>query len=1237
MFCAVFLLATLSALATPEAGKYYVLKNVKTGNVLSTLGATANNSLLYVDPYIAGNAEQVWMAVQLDAYNGTTQYQLQNAGCELAIDLALGNKRTPLLWSLQTTKDVQNQIIDFEKSEENDSTYKLKSYDGTYYIAATEALGTALTTDGTSEYTDWTVTEVEKPDNYLNDWENAEFFEENKESGHAAYLPYATTAKLRADAQRYAKPWLDPTGAEWMSLNGVWNLIYVTDPSLRPGEDDFYGDDVDASAWDTISVPSCLEMKGYGDPLYINDEYAFADNPPKITMKSGLTNSVASYRRDFTLPQGWDAKRVFLHFDGIYSGAYVWVNGKYVGYTQGSNNVAEFDVSNYVRTGQNNVSVQVFRWTDGSYLEGQDMWRMSGIHRDVYLFATPRTFIADHYITSTVTVRTQQPALTGTARPGISVTVCNRDLAAATRTVKATLFAPDGTQVGEQTAEVSFAAGDSLKTVSLSFGTLAGVQLWNAETPNLYTFELSLLNGDTEEEAFATKYGFSAVNIAAGYLKFNNQRTYLRGVNTQDITPLAGHTMTAQEMMNDLLLMKKANINTVRTSHYPRQTKMMDMMQYLGFYVVDEADMECHHNWTDGGVINSSGDWTEAIKDRDVRMVLRDRNYGNVVFWSIGNESGYGRNIDSAYAAIRALDARPIHYEGSTRAWASGSDIWSQMYPTVGAASGYSASNRKSQPYFMCEYAHAMGNAVGNLREYWDGIFDSNYGVGGCIWDFVDQSIYDASDIKAGTLTQNGFPKYITGGDKPGPHQGNFVNNGLVNGDRAWSAELTEVKNIYQYIKLSSYADGKLSLLNGYTFRRLGEFNLAWTLLEDGKEVESGTAEMPNTLPGKTGSVTIPYTTEFSAGKEYLLNIEIQEPEATEWAEAGYPVATMQISLQDRATGLPDMDTDGQAFTADTTNAYRFGFSNDKCAVTFNKSNLIAYSYNGHDVIKAQNGPEYANYRWVENDGVYETTSGYSTANGVGTKTTTYDISADGKTVTYTIAAEGTNCSYTFTYTLYASGVLDLNAKYTVVGSDVRRAGLEMQFPAGMSNVEYYARGPLSSYCDRYDGMNLGIYNATVPELYEPFAKPQSNGNHLGLRWLTLTDDEGNGVKVETDGDVAFSLLPWNDATLKSAGHNWNLSPSSNVYAHFDAAQRGLGNGSCGQGTGTLSQYQLTQGNTYEYTLRFTPIDPEETGIASTPTATPAATSIYYDLQGRRVARPQHGIYIVGGKRVLLK
>ncbi|MBR1651812.1 MAG: DUF4981 domain-containing protein [Alloprevotella sp.] len=1048
-------------------------------------------------------------------------------------------------------------------------------------------------------------------------------------------MPYPTTAALRADAKRYEKPWLDPEGANWLSLNGIWQLNWTTDLDNLPSEADFYDDAADVAAWDTITVPSCLEMKGYGDPLYINVNYPFSDNPPYINMNSGLTNSAASYRRDFTLPETWDGKRVFLHFDGIYSAAYVWVNGRYVGYTQGANNVSEFDVTDVVRKGENNVSVRVIRWSDGSYLEGQDIWHMSGIHRDVYLFATPRTFISDHHITGDVTPASNQ------ACPVVHFTLCNRDRTNAHKIVRITLRDPEGKEMTTQSTEIEMTPADSLQDVELRMGCHQDVRLWSSETPVLYTFEFSQTDADTgqEEQAFATKYGFCLVDISAGNLKINGQRVYLKGANTQDTHPMHGRTMDVATMLQDITLMKQANMNCVRTSHYPRQAKMMAMFDYYGLYCVDEADMECHKNWSDGAGIVRSEDWRAAIVDRNVRNVLRDRNHPCVVFWSLGNESGTGQNIYAAYDAVRELDERPIHYEGSTRDNQIGTDIWSTMYPNVSEVQSRCNYNWREQPYFMCEYAHAMGNSVGNLAEYWNAIIGSSYGIGGCIWDFVDQSIYDAADIKAGTLTQAGFPKYITGYDKPGPHQGNFVNNGLVNADRTWSAELTTVKKIYQYVSRRNFRSKRtLTLQNNFAFTNLGAYDLTWSVLEDGKEVESGTAALPDCLPTKYASVTIPYTATIQAGREYFLNYEVRLREAQPWAEAGYPVATFQDTIQLRTATLPTLEHTGQQLEVTSYGTVRHEVTNDRVQAVFTRNGLYSYKVDGVELVRTGQPAEYYDYRYIENEEPYGNAESYNTGNGVGDKTLDVGFSEDGKNFVCTIEAEGTKAAYKLVYTLFPDGVVELDASFMPQQSGLRRLGLMFRFPRGWENVQYYARGPLCNYIDRKDGAYLGIYNTTVTDLYEPFARPQSTGNHQDLRWLVLSNDTGNGLKVETEGQVAFSMLHYDDVALKNAKHNYNLSNSGEVFAHFDYLQKGVGNGSCGPGT--LSQYMVPSYGTHSYKLRFTPVTVEPNGIHeieqsgnSSPVTRHA--SLIYDLQGRRIKDMQKGVYIMGGKKIL--
>lgn len=1027
-----------------------------------------------------------------------------------------------------------------------------------------------------------------------NDWENATIFERNKEKAHATYMPYPSTKALRDDAERYAKPWLEPNGANYLSLNGTWHLKWNEGATVTLLDSlTFWGDKVETTGWDTIPVPSCLEMHGYGQPLYMNINYAFEDDPPYIEMKEGLNNSVGSYRRDFVLPTGWETKRVFLHFDGIYSAAYVYVNGHKVGYTEGANNVSEFDVTPYVRTGTNNVSVAVIRWSDGSYLEGQDMWHMSGIHRDVYLFAVPKTYIADHYIMADVTPGAKATDL-GSAATSVKLTVCNRDKTAATKQITVKLYDPAGTLLQTRQATATFATGDSLQTVTSDFGTLQGLKLWSADTPNLYTFEVSQQDNGREEEAFSTKFGFCKISLANGYLEVNGRRTYLKGANLQDTDPINGRTYGVDLMIKDITMMKQANMNAVRTSHYPRHSKMMALFDYYGMYIVDEADQECHKNWTDGGGVGGSivndASWDGAITDRVVRMVLRDRNNPSVMFWSLGNESGVGPNIYSAYNAVRALDDRYIHYERSQGG--EGTDMYSVQYWPVSNVS-WAVNNTSNKPFYLSEYAHAMGNAVGNLKEYWNTIIGSPRGIGGTIWDWVDQSIYDYDAIKENRLTSdNGFPRYITGFDCPTPQDKNFVNNGLVNADRSWSSELDEVKRIYQWVDFNvDTKSNTITLTNNYLDRNLSDFNLMWKLLADGKEVEHGTENNLNCVPGESETINISVNNEKYTGKELLLNVSLITKKPTTWCGQGYPIAEAQATVQAINHTLPqpsisETNTLTEQNTADGGRIY----SNGRAMVCFDgEGNITAYSYDGQPVFTNNGGPKYDNYRWVENDNTSEaySTWGYAVGNGVTGQSATFNMSADKKTATVSVLQSGNNVNAAYTYTVYANGTLDVSSSYTVQGTDCRRVGFSVDFPKDLQNVKYYARGPRASYIDRLDGEDFGIYEAKADSMYEPFAKPQSNGNHIGLRWLTLTNNEGKGVKVEAEGNVAFSLNPWNDIQLRNTRHNWELPASDSIVAHFDAIQKGLGNGSCGPAP--LDSYTIKADDEYSNTIRFTP------------------------------------------------
>ncbi|MBQ2877371.1 MAG: beta-galactosidase, partial [Bacteroidaceae bacterium] len=593
----------------------------------------------------------------------------------------------------------------------------------------------SVTTDATDDYTRFYFTKVEAPRG--NVWEDQTFFEENKEPAHATFIPYTSTEAMNSDAN-YEKPWLTPEKSDYLSLNGVWKFNLVPDPLSRPREKDFWGNDADVSAWDDIDVPSCWEMKGYDLPMYINVEYAFLNNPPYVVNKvTGVgDNPVGSYRRTFTLPEGWDAKNVFLHFDGLYSAAFVWINGQYVGYTQGGNNDHEFDISKHVATGENNICVQVFRWSDASYLEGQDMFHMSGMHRDVYLYATPKTFVRDHYITAEL----NSDYTSG--KMDVEIEVENRGETIAKKDISISLLDPDGSLVAQRDISDQYEAGSKV-IKSVTFENLQGLAAWTAETPTLYTVVVSQKDEqENEEMVFSTKYGFRDIKISNGVVLINGKRVFFKGVNTQDTHPIHGRSIDVATMLKDIEMMKQANVNTVRTSHYPRQAKMYAMFDYYGMYVMNEADIECHKNWSEmkRNCISNDPTWQAQYVDRTVRMVYRDRNHPSVIFWSLGNESGIGVNFDATYSATRDLDSRPIHYEGySNENSANNTDMHSKMYPNLSYVQNYANYSIGSEPFFMCEYAHAMGNAVGNLKEYWNIIESSRYGIGGCIWDWVDQ------------------------------------------------------------------------------------------------------------------------------------------------------------------------------------------------------------------------------------------------------------------------------------------------------------------------------------------------------------------------------------------------------------------------------------------------------------------------------------------------------------------
>ncbi len=1018
----------------------------------------------------------------------------------------------------------------------------------------------------------FTFEQVEKPKIKSPYWEDETIFAENKEKGVATYLPYNSEKEMLADKAYYNTPWTQPQTGRYLSLNGTWKFHFVPEPSQRPL--DFWKDGYDVSQWDTIPVPSNWEMQGYDKPLYCNVEYPHANTPPFIKARPGYNDGgknygidpVGSYVRTFKVPADWDGRRTFIHFGGIYSAAFVWLNGQYVGYTQGSNNVSEFDLTRYLKPGaENRLAVQVFRWSDGSYLECQDMFRMSGIFREVYLYNTPKMAVRDHYVTSDVTIDGNNVA---DATVNVQLTLDNRDNLGGKKTIVAKIFNPKGVEIQENRVEMSGADG-SQANVKLD---VPNAELWSAELPNLYT--LRIIQQDeqgNDEMAFSTKVGLRKVEVKGSLLYVNGKRVFLKGVNRHDTSAKHGRAVTLDEMLRDVTLMKQNNINTIRTSHYPNDARMYAMYDYYGLYTVDEADLEDHANQS----ISDRKSWIPAFVDRIDRMVLRDRNHPCVVMWSLGNEAGAGENFKYCYEAAKKLDPRPVHYEGTRISKPYGgerySDFYSKMYP--GMAWMNQNTSGLDKPMFICEYAHAMGNAIGNLDQYWTSIENSNATIGGCIWDWVDQSIFNPQ------LMKQGIYRLTTGYDYPGPHQGNFCCNGIINGLRQESAKLAEVKAAHQYVKFRLVQVDKakntatVALKNAYAFQDLKDLDLRYEVVKNGYTVSSKSVKLPSVLPGDSTTLTLKLAkadlvNAEIAGTEVLLTLRTSFRNAQRYAAAGHVVATKQYTLCERGN-LPTIKADAKApEMLQTLSLDQTIIGNERVQLTFDNetARLTSLAICGRNILADQAGFEYSNHRWIENDRFG------NTSNGLEAKGTVKVENVGGNTVVKT-TRKGSLCDTEINYTLYPQGIVDMDVRLTPHTGNLRRAGLVCLIDSALSHVDYYALGPWENACDRLDGVVAGRYTTTPAAMVEPNMKPQSTGNREQLRELTLTDGKGFGVKMQMQGRVNFSLIPYTDEELMNANHYWELQPKAHNVLHLDAWMRGIGNASCGQDVGTLPMF----------------------------------------------------------------
>ena len=1250
---------TETKFVTPTIGSnYYICLGSDATKCLSVESQTQNASI-NVSTLVKGTTTQTWNV--LNSKSSDYPYHFKSLGSIFAIDMAGYNNKAPLIWDSEYDyKNGSESNVNQEWNLESagNDTYYLACYikSGDYlwskyqvYYLAVNSAGTGLTKTtsktsatafgfikadasggstgggtggGTGGSTGGSSTSPDHGSFDVSWISNQSKVSDYKEDAHATFIPYASVEQMKADAKHYAEPWQQPdeTKAEYINLNGTWKFKYVAGTSSwyssTPGASEFQAKDYNDSGWDDIRVPLSWEMANYGKPVYTNVGYPFSNNPPNANSgmsEYGVTdhNATGFYRRTINIPATWKDKRVFIHFDGVYSAAVVWVNGKYVGYSQSSNTDAEFDITGFVTTGDNQLSVRVYRWCDGSYLEGQDMWHLSGIHRDVYLVATPKVFVSDHYITSSL----NNEATSGSM--SVKLTVDNRNTVSTTKTLQVSLLDPDDNQIATGTQTYSGTA-KAEKTVTLS--GLSNLHPWSAEDPYLYTVVVSQKDENgAEEMAFSTKYGFRNITKSGNLIYINNKRVYFKGVNTQDTHPEYGRAIDMETMMKDLTMMKKANVNTVRTSHYPRQPKMYAMMDALGFYVMDEADVECHYNQN----LSSDRSWITAMDDRTKRMVLRDRNHPSVIFWSLGNECGGGSNFSTTYNTCKNLDSRFVHYEGNM----SYSDLGSSMYPPVSDVSSR-RSGYSGKPYFICEYAHAMGQAVGNLKEYWDQIEGSTGIIGACIWDWVDQSVYDPARLVNGQKkSENGFNYWVSGYDYNSPggvdygFQGNFLNNGIITPDRTWTGKLSEVKKVYQNVKFSDFSASakSVNIANKYAFMPISSdnFDIAYRVMKDGRLMKEGTlASFQTIAAGSSATVTLPINATVDKSAEYLVNIElrIKKPtngaaDWTTWAEEGYSIADAQFSISEQNTSngtaqgtdgtmgfpvLPSYTSAGGSLKVENNTVSGTDNNGKAYSIVFNSSGkMTSWTYDGKNLIAA--GPDFNSYRKVDNDRNFSPSFSNSSSLSI-----TRALAKSDNNATMTVTGSATGCSYTINYTFYPDGTVDMNVKFSPSGT-LARIGLGMQFASGFENVEFYARGPRSNYSDRKTGSYLGRFTTTVDDMVDEMIHPQTFGDHEDMRELILTNRASNvQIGIKAGGRASFSLSHYDETTwCKSGDSMWNtklhwydMTRNDQVYAHFDYMQRGLGNNSCG-GDSCLSDYVCPSysswNSSYGYTLRFTP------------------------------------------------
>lgn len=1011
-------------------------------------------------------------------------------------------------------------------------------------------------------------------------FENPAVQEINRLPMRASYFPYEDAAKATAGNKEQS--------SRFLSLNGMWKFNWVEDYKQLP--QNFYLPDFNDKNWKEFSVPANWEVNGYGTPIYVNTTYEFAmQNPQPPNIPDTLNQNAGAYRRTITIPAAWENQKVFIHLGAVKSAFNLYINGKFVGMGKDSKLESEFDVTPYLQPGQNLLAMEVRRWSDASFLEAQDMWRLSGISRDCYLYARPKVHLYD-YVT--------HASLRNSYRDGelkLNVTVWNETNENKERyQVGANLYDAAGNKVWSDQQTTRGLKMPEGKTDIRFDAAIANVKSWSAETPNLYRLEIILYDADGKvQEVISRKTGFRTVEIKNAQILVNGQPILIKGVNRHEIDPYTGQVISQESMLEDVKLMKELNINAVRTSHYPNDAYWYELCDTYGLYVMDEADVESHGmGYNRSRTLGNRPEWELAHLTRMRRMIERDRNHPSIFSWSMGNEAGDGWNFYRGYEMMKGLDpSLPVHYERSTGDW--NVDIASQMYSPPAYLEAYAQHDPK-QPFILCEYAHAMGNSVGNLKEYWDIIEKYPVLQGGFIWDWVDQGM---------SLEKNGKKVFGYGGDwgPPGtPSDNNFLINGVIASDRSLHPHAYEVRKVYQNIAFSLDKD-QLGVRNKYYFRTLDNFQLQWTLLRDGKEVKTGSISELVAQPGQKIAVSLPAVTAADTSGEYYLQVKAILKKDEGLLKAGTELAFEEFALN---KPIPPVYTSSQEKINLADDAAAIGLSNKNFSLTVDKKtgNITSYKANGKVIF--ERGPRINFWRPpIDNDfgaGQQQRLKALKDADEKAlVKQVKAETLASGQ-VQVSIEKQLLDGAIQWIETIVADGQGALLVKNDVeplkeINSMTFKIGNHMLLPTTFKNIAWYGRGPWESYWDRKTSALVGMYQGSIAAQYHPYVRPQESGNKADVRWAKISRKDGSGIIIQyVDTLLNIEALPYSPDQLfpgfaKQQTHSGELEFDKNIHLDVDLQQMGLG-GNNSWGALPLEAYRLPLNKKYHYEYRIVPV-----------------------------------------------